>query len=82
MLPIIIGIILICLGLFLLPFGYAELKDELEIVGEEKSFFKRWIVYIVTFISFLDFSSYLGFILSLALLFIFSGGAFIILAIF
>lgn len=81
MLPIIIGVVLIILGLFLLPFGYGEFKEELKMI-KELPFFRRLIVYIITFFSFLDLSSYFGFILSLALLFIFSGGAFIILAIF
>jgi xanthine/uracil permease len=79
--PVIIGIILIFLGLCLIPIGYSEFKEELKGVKEEKSVFKRLIVYVITFIGFLDFNSYLGWILSLALLLVFSGGAFIILTI-
>lgn len=82
MLPVIIGIILIVLGLCLFPIGYLELKEELKMVNKEKSVFKRLIVYVITFVGFLDFNNYLGWILSLALLLIFSGGAFIILTIF
>lgn len=81
MTPIIIGIVLIILGLCLIPVGYADFKEDLKMI-KELPFFRRLIVYIITFFSFLDLSSYFGFILSLALLFIFCGGAFIILAIF
>lgn len=79
--PVIIGIILIFLGLCLLPISYIELKDELKSFNEGQSIFKRLLVYIVEFIGLLDFDSYLGWLLSLALLLIFSGGAFIILTI-
>ena len=81
MLPIIIGIILIVLGLFLIPIGYSEFKEELKMVKKEKSIFKRLIVYVITLIGLLDFNSHLGWILSLGLLLVFSGGAFIILTI-
>lgn len=77
----VIGIILVFLGLCLLPIGYVELKGELKSFNEGQSIFKRLLVYIITFIGLLDFDSYLGWLLSLALLLIFSGGAFIILAI-
>ncbi|SOC05158.1 hypothetical protein SAMN05880501_10415 [Ureibacillus xyleni] len=79
--PVIIGIILIFLGLCLIPFGYSDFKEELKMVKEETSIFKRFIVYVLTFIGFIDLNSYLGWILSLALLLVFSGGAFIFLSI-
>lgn len=79
--PVIIGIILIFLGLCLIPIGYSEFKEELKVVKEEKSIFKRLLVYVITFIGLLDFNSYLGWILSLGLLLVFSGGAFIILTV-
>ncbi|WP_397538144.1 hypothetical protein [Rummeliibacillus pycnus] len=80
MLPIIIGIILIVLGICLIPIGYSEFKEELKMV-KEKSVFKRLFVYFITFIGLLDFDGYSGWILLLALLLVFSGGAFIILTI-
>ena len=76
MLPIIVGIVLIILGLFLLPFGYAQFKDELDL-ATDKPFLKRMIFYILTFWDF----GYFGWLLYIALLLIFSGGAFFILAI-
>ena len=78
MLPIIIGVVLIILGLFLLPFGYGEFKEELKTSTEDLPFFKRLIFYILTFWDL----GYLELILALSLLLVFSGGAFIILAIF
>lgn len=78
MLPIIIGIILIILGLFLIPIGYSDFKDELKMVKKERSAFKRIFLYMITFIGFLDLSNYLGYVLSLALLLIFGGVVFII----
>ncbi|HWI47914.1 MAG TPA: hypothetical protein VNU45_06780 [Rummeliibacillus sp.] len=81
MLPIVIGVILLVLGFCLIPIGYSEFKEELKMVKEEKSIFKRLFVYFITFIVFIDFNSYLGWILSLGLLLVFSGGAFILLTI-
>ena len=78
MLPIIIGVVLIILGLFLLPFGYGEFKEELKMSTEDLPFFRRLFFYILTFWDL----GYLGLILALSLLLAFSGGAFIILAIF
>ncbi|MEK9197180.1 hypothetical protein [Ureibacillus sp. FSL E2-3493] len=79
--PLMIGIILLFLGLCLIPLGYSELKEELKMVKVETSSFKSLIVYVTTFIGLLNFNSYLGWILSIALLFVFGGGAFIFLTI-
>ncbi|MGN4127032.1 hypothetical protein ACMGD3_18785 [Lysinibacillus sphaericus] len=79
--PIIIGIIAIFIGIILIPMGYSEFKKELKMVkGESK--IKRIFIYLVTFIGFLSLDNFLGWILSLGILFIFIGAAFILLTIF
>ena len=77
-----VGITLIVLGLGLLPFGYRDYKDDLKEIMEESSALARCKLSVVTFIDLLDFDSYLGWLLSTALLLVLSGGALIIFAIF
>ena len=81
MATIIIGIILIMFGAALIYVGVPEFKEELKMVNEQ-SLFKRVFIYIITFIGFLSFDNYLGWLLGLGILFIFCGGAFILLTFF
>ena len=81
MTTIIIGIILIIFGAALVYVGVPEFKEELKMVGEQPLF--KWVfIYIITFIGFLSFDSYLGWLLGLGILFVFCGGAFILLTFF
>ena len=81
MATIIIGIILIIFGAALVYVGAPELKEELKMIGEQ-TLFKRVFIYIITFIGFLSFDNYLGWLLGLRILFVFCGGAFILLTFF
>ena len=81
MLGIILGVIFIFIGLILVPFGFSELREELQMV-EGTSRVKRIFVYLVTFIGFLSLDNFLGWLLTLGLVFIFAGAAFILLTIF
>lgn len=81
MVGIMLGLLFIVIGVMLMPIGFSELKEELQVV-KETSRIKRIFVYLVTGIGFLSLDSVIGWILSLGLLFIFIGIAFILLAIF
>lgn len=61
--------------------GIHEFKEELNMV-DELPVFKKGFIYIATFIEFLSFDNYLGWLLGLGILFIFCGGAFILLTFF
>lgn len=78
---IVIGVIALVIGTSLMVVGYPEFKDELKLV-RELPLLRRVIVYVVTFLGFLSLDSYLGWIMSLGLLFNFTGLAFIFLTIF
>lgn len=79
--PIFIGIIAIFVGAILSALGYPEFKRELRIV-KEQSHTKRVFIYLITFIGFLSLDNFIGWILSLGILFILTGAAFILLASF
>lgn len=81
MVGIIIGVIFIFIGLILLPIGFSELREELHMV-KETSRVKRIFIYLVTFVGFLSLDNFLGWLLTLGLVFIFAGAAFILLTIF
>ena len=81
MTTIIIGIILIIIGSIFVNVGFPEFKEELRMV-DEQPLFKRIFIYIIEFIGLLNFDSYLGWLLGLGILFIFCGGAFILLTFF
>ena len=81
MITIIIGIVLIMIGAIFVNVGIPEFKEELKMV-DELPVFKRGFIYIAIFIGFLSFDNYLGWLLGLGILFIFCGGAFILLTFF
>ncbi|MFJ7406098.1 MULTISPECIES: hypothetical protein [unclassified Lysinibacillus] len=78
---ITIGIIAIIIGIILIPVGYYEFKEQLKLV-KEQSKKKRIFIYLVTFVSFLSLDNYLGWIISLGILLIFTGATFILFAVF
>mgnify|MGYP003492814377 CR=1 FL=1 len=72
---------IIIIGATLVNVGVPEFKEKLKMVGEQP-LFKRVFIYIITFIRFLSFDNYLAWLLGLGILFIFCGGAFILLTFF
>ena len=81
MIGIMLGIIFIFIGIILVPFGFSELREELHMV-KETSRGKRIFIYLVTCIGILSMDNFLGWLLTLGLLFIVAGAAFILLTIF
>ena len=81
MISIIVGIILRLIGSILLIVKFPEFEEALKMI-DEQPLFKRVFIYIITFIGFLSFDNYLGWLLGLGILFVFSGGAFILLTFF
>ena len=81
MTTIIIGIILIMFGAAWIYVGVPEFKEELKTI-DEQPLFKRIFIYIITFIGFLSFDNYFGWLLGLGILFVFCGGVFILLPFF
>ena len=81
MVTIIIGIVLIIIDAILVNVGIPKFKEELKMV-DGLLVFKRVFIYIATFVGFLSFDNYLGWLLGLGILFIFCGGAFILLTFF
>ena len=78
---IFIGTILIMFGAVLINVGFPEFKAELKTLNEQP-LSKRLFIYIITFIGFLSFDNYLGWLLGLGILFVFCGGVFILLPFF
>lgn len=81
MLGLFIGILLIIIGLFIIPIGFAELKDELGVYSD-KPLFKRIFVYTIEIFSFLSFSNIVGWLLGIGFLLVISGFYFVILFFF
>ena len=78
---IIIGIILMLIGAILINASLPKVKEELKMVNE-LPMFKRVFTYLATLIELLDFENYLGWLLGLGIIFLFSGTAFILLTFF
>lgn len=81
MLGLFLGILLLIIGLFIIPIGFAELKDELGVYSD-KPLFKKLFIYTIEIFSSFSFSNYLGWLLGIGFLLVISGFYFVILFFF
>ena len=72
----IIGIMLIFIGIFLLPFGIISFKQELAILKDQPTS-KKVTIGLIEMIDFFSFDNYLTWLLSISVLLILSGSIFV-----